>query len=169
MSHPDVYGDVLAFHEKFNIRIPAGPSEAEHRHDGDVKMRVRLIKEESREAIEAIKFGTPGEVAQEIADLVYVAVGSAVSMGVPFDEAWALVHHANMQKEADPNGGKVRKPLGWQSPKDAIAMVTHAHRTPTSASRRREGRWTAVGLTFVLGVTWAWGIACGLLVQWLLT
>lgn len=69
------------------------------------------------------------EVLDGIVDAVYVLLGLAVSMGLPFNEGFVLVQIANMSKigfegplvweENNLHGepaGKLRKPEGWTAP-----------------------------------------------------
>jgi len=66
-------------------------------------------------------------VADALADLVYVALGTAYKMGLPFDSIWQAVQAANMRKVAGPTkrGNKVDacKPEGWVGPETAIARA----------------------------------------------
>ena len=55
---------------------------------------------------------------KELCDLVYVAVGTAVKLGLPFDEGFARVHENNMSKLVDgkivrAENGKILKPKGY--------------------------------------------------------
>lgn len=64
------------------------------------------------------------EVADGLADLIYVACGAALELGIPLGAVWAEVHRSNMAKggggrRAD---GKVLKPEGWQPP-DVMGAV----------------------------------------------
>lgn len=62
-------------------------------------------------------------LAKEIVDVIYVAVGTALSCGININAVWEAVHASNMAK-VDPAIGKVRrrddgkilKPEGWQTP-----------------------------------------------------
>lgn len=61
-----------------------------------------------------------------LVDLVYVALGTAHLMRLPFEEMWAEVQRANMEKERAVAGGDARskrghdldvvKPAGWRGP-----------------------------------------------------
>jgi predicted HAD superfamily Cof-like phosphohydrolase len=63
-----------------------------------VDLRTTLIFEEAAEVADALRTGDPLQVAQELADLVYVAYGTAVSLGIDLDAALAEVHRSNMSK-----------------------------------------------------------------------
>lgn len=65
------------------------------------------------------------ELLDHICDSIYVLAGLSVNMGLPIDNAFAVVHGANMSKVFGPlvpNGpvfdenGKVVKPEGWTAP-----------------------------------------------------
>lgn len=69
------------------------------------------------------------ELLDHIVDSIYVLTGLAVNMGLPIDNAFALVHMANMHKVIGPlvpNGpvfdevGKIVTPEGWIAPNKAI-------------------------------------------------
>lgn len=69
------------------------------------------------------------ELLDHISDSIYVLVGLAVNMGLPLDNAFQLVHAANMSKVIGslvPNGpvfdenGKIVKPEGWTAPDKKI-------------------------------------------------
>lgn len=66
------------------------------------------------------------DVLDAICDSIYVLLGLAVVMGLPFDTAFGLVHAANMRKvmgEGLPKfreDGKILKPEGWESPDRAL-------------------------------------------------
>ncbi len=117
--------NVRQFHEKFGhpvARLPVwGTSE-------DVlKFRIKMIREESNELIEAIEQKDMAKIAAEAVDLIYVVIGTLVVMGLPLMPFWREVQRANMQKEVNPEGGKPIKPAGWQEP-DAV-KVLHKVRT----------------------------------------
>lgn len=59
-----------------------------------------------------------------LADLIYVAVGAALELGIPLGAVWAEVHTANMRKVGGGRrgDGKVLKPEGW-TPPDVIGAV----------------------------------------------
>ena len=66
-------------------------------------------------------------VADALADVIYVALGTAYRMGLPFDEIWGAVQAANMRKVRGPTkrGNKVdaMKPAGWVGPEAEIARA----------------------------------------------
>ena len=66
------------------------------------------------------------EVADGLADLIYVAVGAALELGIPLAAVWAEVHRSNMAKVRPPirvrEDGKILKPEGW-TPPDVLGAV----------------------------------------------
>ena len=84
-------------------------------------LRIMLMREELEETINAMNCDDLVEVADGLADLCYVAIGTAVSYGIPLDKVFEEVHRSNMAKA--PGGvvkyredGKILKPDGWQPP-----------------------------------------------------
>lgn len=61
------------------------------------------------------------EVGDGLVDLIYFAVGTALTYGLPLDHMWDEVQRANMSKLIDGRivrraDGKVLKPPGWRPP-----------------------------------------------------
>lgn len=99
--------------------------------DATLRLRLRLIKEEFREVEHELelllganradasvdtKLAIMADLLKELCDLRYVVEGTAVSLGLPIDEAYAHVHESNMTKcwpgEAlmrKDEGGKVQR------------------------------------------------------------
>lgn len=61
-------------------------------------LRIRLLDEEYYELIEALNYGDRVQIAKELADLVYVVVGTAIAMGIPFNEVFTALQTSNMSK-----------------------------------------------------------------------
>lgn len=136
---PDLERDVRKFHRKFRIPTrwdlgPGLPSEETK------ALRVRLVREEVEELIEAIEEGDVVKIAHEAVDVLYVVVGLLVTYGVSIGPVWRLVHRANMRKEPDPDGGKIRKPEGWE-PADVRSEIRRQVVRSVRARRRRFLWW----------------------------
>jgi predicted HAD superfamily Cof-like phosphohydrolase len=100
---------VAEFHRTFGIHIANRPEapEAETR-----QLRVRLIQEEFDELKEAMQAADENAVAKELADLLYVVYGTAVSYGIDMEPVFREVHRSNMTKR----GGYKREDGKWVKP-----------------------------------------------------
>jgi len=85
-------------------------------------LRQRLLVEETVEVGEAVADDDLAAIAQELADVVYIAYGTALTYGIDLDAVIAEVHRANLSK-LDENGrplyrfdGKVAKGPRYQPP-----------------------------------------------------
>ena len=89
--------------------------------------RISFMMEEITELCEAHATRDLVGVADALADLVYVALGTAHMMGIPFDAVFKVVHAANMQKlRGMTKRGMVYdaiKPEGWVGPEAEIATI----------------------------------------------
>lgn len=95
----DLFKDVGDFHRKFDL--PAHPCEQEPcLLEADVvEYRTGFMQEELDEFKEACRNGDKAKAVDALADLTYVALGTAHLMAMPFNDVWAEVHRANMTKE----------------------------------------------------------------------
>ena len=117
----DYLGMVREFHEKFGYSVNRHLSEfsesseigvvghtlcqtAKHLVENGgrndlLKLRAHLMLEELGEALEAL--GRKDEVAllDGLGDLLYVVWGTAVSLGLPLEEAFVEIHKKNMLKD----------------------------------------------------------------------
>lgn len=92
---PSLYDMVYEFHISFGLSAPQSPTELS---PNTAKLRKKLIKEEAKEVCDAIDEGTMTDIAKELADLLYVTYGTAVSMGIDIEHIFELVHKSNMSK-----------------------------------------------------------------------
>lgn len=86
-----------------------------------LETRKMLHGQEHEELMDALATGSRADAARELGDVVYVAEGTAFSMGIPLFEVVAEIHAANMRKINCPGGptienGKVMKPPHWMPP-----------------------------------------------------
>lgn len=86
-----VMAAVREFHKAFNLPINDTTRTLN-------KLRADLIREEAREAADAIEGEGREAWAKELADLVIVAYGAALTFGIDLDRAVHLVHASNMSK-----------------------------------------------------------------------
>jgi predicted HAD superfamily Cof-like phosphohydrolase len=122
------FTDVRDFHQAFGQRIgekPELPSIEER------KLRIKLLDEEVFEYTDAEYADDLVEIADALADIIYIACGTAVSYGIPLDDVFAEVHRSNMAKLVDGKvirreDGKVQKPEGWTAP-DIKSVLEEAH------------------------------------------
>lgn len=101
------------FHEKFGLTINDTPTVPD---DEVLQFRINLINEEAEEFEQAAKDRNLVEMADALADLAYVTLGAAVSLGIDLAPVFEEVHRSNMTK-LWPDGqihrradGKVIKP-----------------------------------------------------------
>ena len=123
-----MFTNVKEFHHAFGQRIGDKP---EFPDEDERKLRVKLLREEFREYLDGESFNDLVEVADALADIIYIACGTAVSYGIPLDDVFAEVHRSNMAKLVDGKvirreDGKVQKPEGWMPP-DIKGVLDKAH------------------------------------------
>lgn len=101
--------------------------QVENRGKYAVDLRIKLIDEEYDELIEAINNRDRVQIAKELADLVYVVVGTAVAMGIPFNDVFGALQVSNMSKfDGEPElrgDGKVLKGKNHQPAEAAIKQI----------------------------------------------
>lgn len=98
------------------------------------ELRKRLISEEHDELFEALYTGDLVKVADGIADLIYVLIGTALEFGIPIRGVFSEVQRSNISK-VGPDGkpivredGKVLKPEGWRPPDIKRILLRHGAR-----------------------------------------
>jgi predicted HAD superfamily Cof-like phosphohydrolase len=113
---------VAEFHRKFGQPVAERPTMLS---DERAEMRANLISEESEEAYDAICDGSMVDIADGLADTLYVVIGTALEYGIDLDRVFAAVHAANMRKEGGPTraDGKILKPPGWVGPEEEIGRI----------------------------------------------
>lgn len=122
----DVARAVAAFHRAFDLPSRVLPSADVS--DELAALRVRLLSEELDELKDATAARDIVGIADALADIVYVAYGTAVTYGLDLDAVLTEVHRANMSK-LDANGrpvlradGKVLKSARYRAP-DVAGVV----------------------------------------------
>jgi predicted HAD superfamily Cof-like phosphohydrolase len=119
---------VEEFHRKFEILVQERPAIP----NGSTKdLRVRLIQEEFDELKEALDREDLAAVAKEMADLLYVVYGTAVSCGIDMEPVFREVHRSNLSKV----GGYKRADGKWVKPPSyspaSLGPILEAQRDPT--------------------------------------
>ena len=137
----DAISDVAMFHEIFSLPIADRPGLVPQAR---MKLRMDLLDEEYCEYRRAALTGDLTEIADALADMIYIIIGTALEYGIPLEEVWDAVQASNLNKagkcetcdswgvdneyqvceECGGNGflvlkradGKVIKPEGWQAP-----------------------------------------------------
>jgi len=85
-------------------------------------VRAVLLAEEHNEVQEALLKGDIKQIAKELADLVYVAYGTAIAYGFDLDDVLEEVHKSNMTKVGDDGkplyreDGKILKGPNYRPP-----------------------------------------------------
>ena len=123
----NVLAQVLDFHEAFDL--PREPVPTAQVGDVLAQLRVRLLREEVDEFADATERRDVVDIADALADIVYVAYGSAVTYGIDLDAVIREVHRANMSK-LDLNGrpvmredGKVMKSSRYTPPDIPLVLA----------------------------------------------
>lgn len=140
---------VREFHVRFGLPVVTGPS---HATTDRVHMRTALVAEEAAELVAAVYGSVAGThleeayaravaaddgtrdvvaVADALGDLVYVAYGMALELGIPLPDVLAEIHRANLSK-LDADGrpalradGKVLRGPGYRPP-DVAGVLARA-------------------------------------------
>lgn len=121
LFHFDMIQDIKNFHEKFKLpqrKIGAKPLKE------IVDFRIKFMLEELQEFNESIVDNDLAGSLDALVDLVYVALGTAYLLNLPFADAWREVQKANMakvrakSKKQSKRGTTydVVKPKGWTAP-----------------------------------------------------
>ena len=85
------------------------------------KLYMNLITEEYKETLEAFENNDLVEVADGLADMVWVIMGMCSSCGIKFNKVWEEVRSSNMSKFVDGkavknDAGKIMKPDTYFKP-----------------------------------------------------
>lgn len=132
------YSDVIDFHERMDLPRPSAPQLMPRE---DLATRLVYMLEELGEFSKEHRDGNLASAADALADLVYFALGTAVQMGLPWNDVWSLVHKANMRKRPglDKYGAQgAVKPEGWVSPNTDIALLLSAWGRPLAGTSYQE-------------------------------
>jgi predicted HAD superfamily Cof-like phosphohydrolase len=133
---------LLQFHDKFGCVINHNPTMVDRE---TLALRVSLINEECLEFESGANKPSIVEMADAIGDIIYVAIGSAVSLGIDIWPVFQEIHRSNMSKVwADGSVHynelkKVLKPPSYskadvagellkQAPKDSTFSTKNANR-----------------------------------------
>lgn len=114
----DMYNDVKNFQVAFGLPVGTKPELPDM---NERSLRVKLLQEEYKEYLQAEHDDDIVEIADAIADMIYIACGTAISYGIPLNRVFDEVHRSNMAKLVDGKvlrreDGKIMKPEGWSPP-----------------------------------------------------
>jgi predicted HAD superfamily Cof-like phosphohydrolase len=92
----DTAAAVAEFHRAFNLPMRQLPStEIDY---ALARLRIALLEEEVSEFVTASEKGDLIGITDALADIVYVAYGTALTYGIDLDSALREVHRSNMSK-----------------------------------------------------------------------
>jgi predicted HAD superfamily Cof-like phosphohydrolase len=91
-----VLAAALSFHEAFDLPRQASPNVGID--EPLARLRIALLEEEVGEFAEAVAAADLVAIADAVADIVYVAYGTAVTYGIDLDAVLGEVHRSNMSK-----------------------------------------------------------------------
>ena len=143
MQHFSNFDDVGAFHQKFGLPNSNEGIERRPLDYETYEFRRDFLLEEVREFIEAFETDDQAGMADALIDLVYVAMGTAHLMGLPWQVLWNEVQRANMTKQRASEDGSdskrgnsldVVKPPGW-TPPDIEGILERHWREPSTEER----------------------------------
>ena len=120
------YDAVKAFTEAMGQ--PVGADIEDEANSDLMYLRQELITEEANELYDELPYYNDGRLdkaalTKELADILYVTYGFAVTFDLPIDEVFERVHRSNMSKLGDDGkpiyreDGKVMKGPNYQPPK----------------------------------------------------
>lgn len=120
------YDDVIQFHYRQGVPVATSAQLPPIKRQ---KLRTTLLKEEYLELCNAIDSANDlAHIAKELADLVYVVLGTAAEYGIPFNEVWDAVHASNLSKDGDTrNDGKILKGEKYQPPNIYLVIKAAAN------------------------------------------
>lgn len=148
-SEESLFDHVGAFHAKFNLPVAGRDRPATLLSEELLEYRLGFLHEELAEFAKSHAEGDLVAAADALADLVWVALGTAHFIGLPFDEVWRSVRHANMAKVRVTSGDAshkrgavevIRKPDGWVPPEDGIRETIDRWNTVADVRHGRHHR-----------------------------
>ena len=112
---------VLDFHKKYGCLYREKPFVPD---DSTLLLRTRLLQEEVAEFTKGASLRDLAMMADALCDIIYVAYGAAVCMGIDLEPIYAEVQRSNMTKDGGgvDGGGKIMKGKDFQEP-DIIGEI----------------------------------------------
>jgi predicted HAD superfamily Cof-like phosphohydrolase len=143
MLRNSYFADVGIFHKRFGLPTYADGRKPQLLDHDTLRYRTNFMQEELDEFVKATADKSLADAADALADLVYVALGTAHLMGVPFEEIWTEVQRANMTKvravSADDPLSKRKHHLDVVKPAD---FVPPDHAPALEAAGRYADMWS---------------------------
>lgn len=123
------HADVRSFHKKFNQLSGDAPR---HLTQRKLQERAAFLGEELQEFVNAAGVQDMAGMADALIDIVYVAIGTADMMGLPWRDLWDDVQRANMAKVRGKTHrnlphADVCKPPGWMPPRTMEILLRHGY------------------------------------------
>lgn len=126
----DYMGMLKEFHEKFGHHINSMPTS--YVSEEIKELRVKLMQEELDEVKEALEVKDIVDLADGLADLLYVVFGTALSYNIPIEDVFAEVHRSNMTKSMEKDTkaikGKTLKGPNFEPPRIASIIQLHLNK-----------------------------------------
>lgn len=123
----DEIRDLKEFNTKYGLLTNKTPVHLTKRR---LEERVNFMYEELLELKSAAAAQNLAGIADALIDIVYVAKGTAVMLGLPWDELWSEVHATNMRKVrgiSSRQRADVLKPEGWMPPDLHKVLCDHGY------------------------------------------
>lgn len=167
----------LTYFQQYNLfadacDIPKGNIN-ERPNKSAISLAKELVSEEySKELVPALlhyenspSYENLAEVADGIADTIYVLCQLARALGVPLDEVWSEVQRTNMLKVGVDGkvtrreDGKILKPTDWTPPQILQLLLSYSNNLSLSEGKNGAENWRPVGETRA-GRVWDVANAC---------
>lgn len=120
--------DLYELYQKFGFLNSTIPGHLTYRKALE---RIACLQEEVKEFTGAAATDDLPGMADALIDLVVFAKGTAIQLGIPWEELWSDVHRANLAKQR--GMGKrgfavdLVKPPGWQGPRTLEILREHGY------------------------------------------
>ncbi len=111
----DWYKDIVDLYTAWEFPVALHPTVPLAQN---VRLQIRLIREETKELIRAMTAGNEEAIADGVADSIVVILGVVALYGIDIRPIWDEVQRSNMAKVGGPirADGKRLKPQGWKPP-----------------------------------------------------
>lgn len=111
------------------------PNKLVDRTKNESVLRLNLLHREVAEVVKAERHGDMAEIANELVDVIYIAIGTSIQYGINVDDIFREVHRANMAKRfpdgefhRDRGTGQILKHKEWTKPN--VSKVLKGYKAP---------------------------------------